>query len=191
MIPTPIFSGRYFFSSVSNSSASWTVLNFVRVLFVFWIWERTWLNCSLNFPGGRFKFSPEFFFKPLVFREFVTKESPGYFSPVLLVEFLDRTFRFFPRLDDEIVDSEFFCSLLPVFLRLTLFPGWRFYFKGEQYRNLCHKVCTDKVRSTFFIVCSEPASSVWNSCCLHSKQPDCLGPKTCPLKDSFCYFLLV
>ena len=191
MIPTPTFSGRYFLISASNSSASWTVLNFVSVLFVLGIWDITWLNCSFNFPGGRFKFSPEFLFKSLVFREFVSEEPPGYFSPVLLVESLDRTLCLFPRGDDKIVDSEFFCPLLPVLLRLTLLTCWRFYFKGKQYRDLCHKVCTDKVRSTFFIVCSEPASSVWYSCCLHSKQPDCLGSKTCPLKDSFCYFLLV
>ena len=191
MIPTPIFSGRYFLRSVSNSSASRTVLNFVRVLFVLGIWDITWLNCSLNFPGGRFKFSPEFLFKSLVFREFVSEEPPGYFSPVLLVESLDLTFRFFPRGDDKVVDSEFFCSLLPVLLRLTLLTCWRFNFKCEEHRDLCHKVCTDKVRSTFFIVCSESASSVWYSCCLHSKQANCFGSKTCPLQDSFCYFLLV
>ena len=138
MIPTPIFSGRYFLSSVSNSSASRTVLNFVRVLFVLGIWDITWLNCSFNFPGGRFKFGPEFLFKPLVFRVSIPKEPPGYFSPVLLVEFLDRTFRFFPRGDDKVVDSEFFCSLLPVLLRLTLLTCWRFNFKCEEHRDFSH-----------------------------------------------------
>ena len=173
MIPTPIFSGRYFLISASNSSASRVVLNCVRLLLVFWIWDSAWLNCSFNFPGGRFKFSPEFLFKPLVFRECGTEEGVRYFPSVLLVDLLDRTFRLFPRGDDEVVDSEFFCSFLPVLLRLTLLTCWRFYFKSKQYRDLSHLVCSDKVWCTFFIVCSKPASSVWDSCCLHSEQTNC------------------
>ena len=173
MIPTPIFSGRYFLISVSNSSASLTFSNCVKLLLVCRIWDNAWSSRSFNFPGGIFKFEPEFFFKTLVLWEFWCKEPPRNLTPVLLVEFLDRTFCFFPGLDDKIVDAKFFCSFLPVLLRLTLLTCWRFYFKSKQYRDLSHLVCSDKVWCTFFIVCSKPASSVWDSCCLHSEQTNC------------------